>query len=354
VQVAHESVVALLHTTNAAFERRPGTRCSCHAPLHFDVSVWDVFATLSTGGELHLVPAQASLLPAGVVQFMAQHRLTHWASVPSALMPVAQVDGLRHVELPELQRLIWYGEPFPMDGLRYWMERLPHVRFTNAYGPTETTIVSACHHLERAPGALERSVSVGRPLAGERFLIVDAEGREAPTDVAGELLIGGVGVALGYIGDPARTAQSFIELEQDGQRQRWYKTGDWVRRDPQGNFHLLGRFDRQVKVQGYRIELDEVQTALEALGDVAEAAVVVARGTAGAPEIVAACVPSGAARPEPIALRRAAAELLPRYMLPRRWRFVSALPRTSTGKLDLGAVRAWFELEPDARPGASP
>ena len=124
---------------------------SCHSPFAFDLSTWDLFGGFAAGAEVHLVPPQLNLFPGRLVEFIREHRLTQWFSVPSLLAYLARFDAVQPGDFPELRRIIWCGEVFATPALRYWMERVPHASFTNLYGPTETTIASSWFRVEAPP-----------------------------------------------------------------------------------------------------------------------------------------------------------------------------------------------------------
>lgn len=356
VPIRHASVTHFVGWANGHFGLGPHDRVSGHSPLHFDLSVWDVFGALTSGAELHLVPQEANLLPQRLAAFVRDSGLTQWFSVPSALVPMAARDVLSRVELPRLRRLIWCGEVFPTHAVRYFRDRLPHVRLTNLYGPTEATVASGYHEVTALPESDATPVPLGRPIPGERFAVLRPDGRPAARGEIGQLHIGGAGLSPGYWRAPERTADAFRTLGAPGAGDRWYRTGDLARVDEDGVHHFHGREDRQVKIRGHRIELDDVAGALGGLPEVAECAVVTLPGRDGTgPELAAACVPADAPADAPpgdgtgtaTALRHALARRLPGYMVPRHWLLVPALPRNRNGKTDHRAVEELF-----AGPGA--
>ncbi len=151
VIVAHRNVIAFVTWANGYFGVAQSDRVSCHSPFAFDLSTWDLFGGFAAGAEVHLVPPQLNLFPGRLVEFIREHRLTQWFSVPSLLAYLARFDAVQPGDFPELRRIIWCGEVFPTPALRYWMERVPHASFTNLYGPTETTIASSWFRVEAPP-----------------------------------------------------------------------------------------------------------------------------------------------------------------------------------------------------------
>ncbi|RMF72607.1 MAG: amino acid adenylation domain-containing protein [Acidobacteria bacterium] len=347
VVVPHRSVIAFVEWANRQFGARPGERVSGHSPLHFDLSSWDIWGALAAGCELHLVAPRLNLNPARLAQFIRDRRLERWFSVPSVLSYMVRFDVVRENDFPELRRLLWCGEVFPTPALRALMSRLPHVEFTNLYGPTETTIASSWHTVERIPAADTDDVPIGRACGGEELLVLRDDGTPAAPGETGELCIGGDGLTLGYWDDPETTARAFVTVDPgDGRGARtFYRTGDLAHIDEHGVAWFHGRRDHQIKSRGYRIELGEIETALHALDELAESAVVaVPTGGFEGHAICCAYVP---ARPDigPVELRRALSGMIPPYMIPARWLALEALPKTGNGKIDRRSLRERFERE---------
>lgn len=342
VPITHDNVVHFVSWANTHFGLGPDDRISCHAPLYFDASVWDVFGALTSGAELHLVSPRVNLLPNLIAGFIRDSRLTQWHSVPAVLTAVANRDVIAHGEFPELRRLICGGEVLPAAALRYWMERLPHVEFVNVYGPTEATVVSSFHTLSSIPADTRERIPIGRAITGTQLAILDSDQRLAKVDEIGDLYIGGTGLSPGYWRDPDRTAAAFYEVPPRSGR-RWYRTGDLARVDAAGIFHFHGRVDRQIKTRGYRIELDEITAALSQLSGLAENAVIAipVEGFEGT-RICAAYVTVPGVERHPAGLRAELAASLPAYMLPRRWLAFDSLPKNASGKIDHRMLEQWF------------
>jgi amino acid adenylation domain-containing protein len=351
VVVTHGSVLRFVAWAVEHFGIGPDERLSCHSPLHFDLSTFDLFGAFAAGAELHLVPPEANLLPHELAAFIRLGRLTQWFSVPSILAYLAQLDAVAPGDLPSLRRLLWCGEVFPTPALVHWMRRLPHVAFSNLYGPTETTIASSFHDLPGCPGDELAEVPIGRPCGGEELLVLDGELRPAPD---GELYIGGAGLSPGYWRDPARTAAAFLPHPGGGAPgARVYRTGDLARADEDGVVRFLGRADAQIKSRGYRVEPGEIEAALVALGLTREAVVTAVPSDGFEGHLICCAYVPAAGRPvDAVALRRELARLLPPYMLPARWSAWRRLPRNAAGKLDRRRVRESFEEQADAAEGS--
>ncbi|GAA1701185.1 amino acid adenylation domain-containing protein [Streptomyces yatensis] len=346
VPLTHSGIVHFVTWANEHFGLGPDDRISCHLQMHFDGSLWDVYGPLICGAELHLVPPEASLLPTTLAAFIREARLTQWLSVPSVLSAMARHDVVEKDDFPHLRRVLWGGEVFPPTDVEYWMRRLPHVTFTGFYGTTETTIASSFHTLTELP---DEALPVGRAIPGEWLEAVDDQLRPVAPGEVGEMVIGGAGVSPGYWRDPERTAASFIELPS-GSGRRAYRTGDLGSKDADGLLRFHGRADRQVKVNGYRVELDEVMTELHSLPEIAAGAVVSVPGAAGSPLICAAYTLAAGVSLTTAQVKARLAHKVPGYMLPSRWLALESLPANANGKTDLRALQQRFTAD-EAVPG---
>ncbi|MEV1329722.1 amino acid adenylation domain-containing protein [Micromonospora costi] len=332
VVVSHRSVVAHVTAFGAHTGAGERTRAFGFASLGFDASVQDLFIPLVAGGEIALVPDADRVDPARLQRFAQAHEVT-WGCVPAALLALLEPAELPHwrtvftgVEAPDpAQVLRWAG---PADR--------PVRHFSNGYGPTEATV---CVTSFTAAGRWDRPVPMGRPLPNHRIYLVDEHGTRVPPGTPGEVLIGGVGVARGYLGRPGLTAQRFVPDPYSGEPgARLYRTGDRAVQLPDGALLFLGRTDRQVKIRGQRVELDEIEHVLCGHPRVRDAAVVAVGDVH--PELVAVLVPAGEPPDEhsgdPFDDEVAAylRQRLPDVMVPRRIVRVSALPLNTAGKRD--------------------
>jgi amino acid adenylation domain-containing protein len=338
VVITHSNVMRFLLWAHRYFGAGPDDRHSCHPPLHFDLSTFDIFGTFFAGAELHLVPDQTSLLPRTLVDFIRNSELTQWFSVPSALKFMAQFDAVRQDDFPKLRRLLWCGEALPTPTLQYWMRKLPHVEFTNLYGPTEATIASSYYTVPQIPRNETEPISIGAACEGEQLMVLDGELRPVKDGETGDLYIAGDGLSPGYWNDPEKTAQAFVTSPTG---QRIYKTGDLARTGSDGLLYLLGRSDSQIKSRGYRIELGEIESALHTLGEVRECAVVAIDSEDFDGKTIC-CAYVSETKIEPARLRERLSKLVPPYMLPARWMQFDKLPLNGNGKIDRPRVREQF------------
>jgi amino acid adenylation domain-containing protein len=341
VVITHENVGTFLQWAIAYFGIGPDDRLSGHAPFHFDLSTFDIFAALWTGAELHLVPPEANLLPRDLAAFIDAKRLTQWFSVPTVLAYMDKLGGIPPDGFPTLKRVLWCGDVLPVPVLQSWMTRHPGVPFTNLYGPTEATIASSFFTVTEPPSGDSGPTPIGSPCAGEELLVLDERLAPAARGEIGDLFIGGSGLSPGYWRDPEKTAQAFIADPRGGPG-RIYRTGDLARVREDGAVVFAGRSDAQIKSRGHRIELGEIETALNSLAAVHEAAVVaIETGDFDGKAICCAWAP-GPAAPEGERLREELQPLLPPYMLPSRWLRLGVLPKNANGKIDRRRVLELF------------
>lgn len=346
VVIHHANVIHFVEWARKHFGLDTSDRLSGHAPLHFDLSFFDIFGAFHAGAQLHLVPAEASLLPNRLADWMRGSELTQWFSVPSALNYMAKFGVVRQGDFPHLKRVLWCGEVFPTRNLIYWMERLPHVQFTNLYGPTETTIASSYYTLPRCPENEQVQIPIGIACPGESLHILDENHLPVKSGESGELYIGGAGLSAGYWKDSAKTRQAFIAdptgTYPDG---RLYRTGDRARRGKDGLIYFLGRSDSLVKSRGYRIDLGEIETALRGLDCIVECAVVaLPNDQFDGVTLSCAYVPAADAEVTGATLSAALQALLPRYMIPSQWKAFEELPKNTNGKIDRRALTDTLRL----------
>ncbi|MFG3252533.1 amino acid adenylation domain-containing protein [Streptomyces sp. NPDC048172] len=299
-------------------------RFANHAPLAFDLSVFDLYVAFRAGASVHLVPPELSFAPMRLAEFLHHERISVWYSVPSALAVMMRHGGLLDRPAPEsLHTVLFAGEPFPLAQLRDLAAWTP-ARMLNLYGPTETNVCTF-HEVTKADLARDRPVPIGTPASGDRVWAVRDDGAPAAAGEEGELLVEGPTVMSGYWGGPPQRGP--------------YRTGDLVRVLPGGSFDYLGRRDQMVKIRGHRVELGEVEAVLENHGDIAEAAAV-AVGEGVDTRLVAFVAPRAGREVSVLALRQHLARHLPRSMAADEVRMLSPLPRNGNGKIDRPVLRA--------------
>jgi len=329
VAIEHRSAVALLRWAHGAFAAAELERVLAATSINFDLSIFELFATLTAGGTVVLAE-NALELPA----LEGRERVTLLNTVPSAATELARVGGLP----PGVRTVNLAGEPLRRSLVERLHGALPGARVLNLYGPSEDTTYSTFTAVSRGDG----EPTIGRPVAGTRGYLLDPGGRPVPLGAVGDLHLGGAGLARGYLGRPGLTAERFVPDGISGDPgARLYRTGDRVRQGADGELRFLGRADHQVKIRGFRVEPGEVEARLLALPEVAQA-VVVAFGAEGGVErrLVAYLSPGPGRRVDPGALRSALGETLPGYMVPSSFVVLDALPLLPNGKVDRRALPA--------------
>ena len=344
VVITHSNIVHFVEWGIKYFGINSSDRISCHPPLHFDLSYFDIFAAFAAGAKLHLVPPGMRLLPNKLADFIRASELTQWFSVPSVLNYVAKFDVVKFGDFPTLKRLLWCGEVFPTPALIYWMKRLPQVTFTNLYGPTEATIASSYYTVPACPVDEKTPIPIGTPCAGEELLVLDDKLKRVPPGEVGDLYIRGVGLSPGYWNDPETTAAAFLPFGPD-RSDRIYNTGDLAQVGEDGLAYFVGRADSQIKSRGYRIELGEIEAALHTLDDLEESAVVAIPSDDFEGKLICcAYVPAHGYEGGNAVLRSKLAKLLPGYMLPARWMCLARLPTNANGKTNRLELREMFSV----------
>jgi amino acid adenylation domain-containing protein len=329
VVITHRNAAAFTDWAVAEFPLTAQDRVAVHAPLHFDLPVYDLYAGLRGGAALHLVPERAALFPAALGRLLRERRITSVYAVPTALAALARRGGLATGDLPELRQILFAGEEFRTAALAELMALVPGAAAANLYGPIETNVVTA-HRLPGPPDPDSR-LPIGRPVTGAVIGLRDTEGHiEFDGEGEGELVVAGGCVTPGYLGRPDLTDAAIVHSGQ----LRCYRTGDIARRDADGTLHLLGRADGLVKTRGYRVELGDVEAHLAAHPGVDGVAVVALPDPATTHRLHAAVVPRAGTDHDtlPADLLRHCRARLPHYMVPSQVHVLAALPTTSTGK----------------------
>jgi amino acid adenylation domain-containing protein len=334
VMISHRASLTFVEWAVACTGLGEQDRVSSPAPLHFDLSVFDVFAACKAAARMVVVPEMTAMFPARLAQWLEREQVSVWYSVPSVLTMLVTYGNLGGFDLSRLRAVIFAGEVFPAKYLTQLMAELPGARYLNWYGPTETNV---CTWYEVAPGSeLTAPVPIGKACANTDAFAVTSEGhRVAKPGEEGELYVRGSGLMSGYWGQPEKTSQALVRNPfQEAYHEPAYRTGDVVTLDDEGNYVFLGRRDGMVKTRGYRVELGEVEAALYAHPAIREAAVLpVPDELLGnrLRAVICADSPGGLTREEVLDHCR---RRVPSYMVPDVVEFCEALPRTSTGKVD--------------------
>ena len=300
--------------------------------LSFDFSVHNMFSTWESGACLHILPANQVM---NAVRYVQEAQLTVWNSVPSLAGMLRQVGALKPGSLATLRKTVFGGEPLTQSLVRHWRDAAPNSEVANLYGPTEATVFCLAQNTQASDSfSRDREVAaIGTPLPGIEAGIVDPEGRFLAPSTTGELVIAGDQLAQGYLGAPALTETRFPML----QGQRWYRTGDLAFQDPSGVFHCLGRIDHQIKILGYRVELEEIEAHLRAVSETEMVAAVAWPHENGSPTGIVGFVGTTTVNDQQII--KLLRQRIPSYMVPRQIIAMNNLPINSSGKIDRNALQ---------------
>ncbi|MBZ4322159.1 non-ribosomal peptide synthetase [Streptomyces huiliensis] len=345
VMIRHQAISGRLVWQSRLLGMTTGDRVLHKAPMGFDISVNEIFLPLVNGARLVLADPDAHGDIDHLAEVIEREGVTFLYIVASMLDVLLERDDISRTAR-SIRHLWCGGEALTPALYRRFRDRLGATMY-HGYGPAEATIGVSCHVFdERADGA---TVTIGRPNPNARLYLLDRALRPVPVGVPGELYLGGMPLARGYLNDPRRTAEAFVpDPFADAPGGRLYRTGDLGRYRPDGGIEFLGRADDQVKVRGFRVELGEVEAALTAHPAVRQSAALLRTGAPGGDRLAAWCVPeAGTEAPSVAALRDWLTARLPHYAVPGELHVLPALPLTSAGKTDRRALLALAPAAPD-------
>jgi amino acid adenylation domain-containing protein len=335
VMISHRNSLTFVEWAAAAARLTETDRVCSPAPLHFDLSVFDVFATCRASACMAVLPDGTATFPVSIARWMESAQISVWYSVPSVLTLLACYGGLEKFDLSHLHTVIFAGEVFPPKYLARLMAELPGARYLNWYGPTETNVCTAFE--VPADGADDATPApIGKACANTEVFAVASDGSRVSTPgEEGELYARGPSLMQGYWGQPAKTHEVLVANPfQPSRDELVYRTGDLVTLDPDGNYIYVGRRDSMVKIRGYRVELGEVETALYRHPGIKEAAVLPVSDELLGSRLRAVITTNPGAEVTRENVMDHCRQWLPSYMVPDVIDFREALPRTSTGKVD--------------------
>ncbi|TAN46686.1 MAG: hypothetical protein EPN21_19780 [Methylococcaceae bacterium] len=333
VTVSNAAVIDYIDWVVTTYQVTDREIIGSQAPLYFDNSVLDLYASFAGGATLHLIEQRKFRFLSDLVGYLEQQRISLIFFVPSLLANIATFDLLSGQRLESLRKVLFAGEAMPLNTLKYLRKKLPHALLSNLYGPTEITVDAIYHIFDGEPDAWE-AVPLGTACENTKIVFLDDAGQPlTANDVVGEICVGGIGVALGYWNNPEKTAAAFIQNpENSSYREIIYKTGDYGYRSAKdGLIYFAGRRDQQIKHLGHRIELGEIEAALAAIEAFQQCCVLYH------PEAqrIVAFYSSSSQTDVPLPdLYRRLSEFLPAYMMPHEFRHLAAFPVTANGKID--------------------
>ncbi|PSB59549.1 non-ribosomal peptide synthetase, partial [Chamaesiphon polymorphus] len=349
VLITHHNVLRLFASTQDYYQFTNSDVWTMFHSYAFDFSVWEIWGALLYGGRLVIVPFWISRSPEDFAHLLRQEGVTVLNQTPSAFVRLIQSPALSDetTSPPALRWVIFGGEALDLASLQPWFERttsdsIPQsAQLVNMYGITETTVHVTYRLITQADVNAGRGSIIGRPIGDLRLYILDAGLQHLPIGVAGEIYVGGDGLARGYLHRDELTAERFI-ADPFIPGAQLYKTGDLAKYLPTGELEYLGRSDHQVKIRGFRIELGEIETILSQHPDLVQTVVLAISNASGQQQLVAYCVtaPDIERQPSTTELRTFLGSQLPDYMIPAAFVMMAQFPLTTNGKLDRKALPA--------------
>jgi amino acid adenylation domain-containing protein len=335
VMISHLNALTFVNWGYDTFEIRPEDQVSNHAPLHFDLPVFDIFCGMKAGATVFLAPEEFSVFPRTLIKFIQKNSITVWYSVPSILIHMMVHGNLKDHAFPHLRLILFAGEVFPVKYLWELMGIVPKARYFNLYGPVETNVCTF-HHVKQIEPHRSKPVPIGQACRNYEVIVLDERGHPVTeASKTGELCVRGSSVAQGYWGDTARTERGFARCPLSSDYEdRMYRTGDLVTIHEKGVYELIGRKDHMIKSRGYRIELGEIESVLYNHDAIKEVAVLAIPDELVTNRIKAFIVPLGSNSLEKIEIEKYLSDRIPKYMIPEIIEFRDSLPKTSTGKID--------------------
>ncbi len=336
VMHSHSTALSFVDWCSEEIKPTEKDRFSSHAPFHFDLSILDIYVPLKHQAAVILIGEAPGKQPLKLAELIAREQITVWYSTPSILRLLVDFGKMKAADYPKLRLVLFAGEVFPIKNYLALKEIWSRPRYYNLYGPTETNVCTYYEVAEDHAWEATETFPIGRKCSGDNTITADKHGKPLPPGQQGELYVSGGSVMLGYWNLPEQNELAFFTDESGT---HWYKTGDIVQDDGDGSYLFFGRRDRMVKRRGYRVELGEIESALYTHPSVTEAAAIDLPDAESGVLIVAYLSWSSDEDPSILELKQHCARNLPAYMIPDRFRTVSALPKTSTDKIDYQKLR---------------
>lgn len=339
---SHHNILALARLEAELHDSDEHDRIGNFAPLHFDQSLFGYFSGPLVGATTVIFPDAYVKLPASLSALVAKEKITLWFSVPLLLVQVLVYGNIDHQDFSALRWVRFGGEVFPVKQLRALMLKWPHVKFINSYGPSE--LFRCTYYVIEEPPKTDDPIPLGTVWGNTEYKILGENNREVDMGESGELVVRTTTLMLGYWNDKKRTENSFFRIEKaPGYDHIYYRTGDLVQENAQKELFFLGRSDRQIKLRGYRIELDEIEAVLLKNDAVKEAAVVMVQKDAKNRTIEAVVSLEELTDYTTDDLIRFCKNSLPPYAVPQKFTVLKDFPRTATGKIDRTQISKTLE-----------
>ena len=325
----HRSTIDFIDWCLANFDFVSSDQFGSLSPLYFDIYTLEIYVALSTGATVHLIPEKTAAFPAELVEFLASRKITFIFWVPTIMVNIANLGLLEKFNLSNLRRVFFAGEVFPTRHLNIWRKTLSQTQFVNLYGPIEITVDCTYFVLDREFDDAD-PIPIGLPCRNSDVLILTDDDRIAEPGQIGELCVRGTSLALGYYNNPEQTSKAFVQNPlNNSYPEIIYRTGDLVHTNEFGEIMFDGRKDFQIKHQGYRIELAEIENAVQALPEILNACVLYNKEKKAITLVYEAQTQIHSKQ-----LRISLQSHLPKYMLPTVFVQLNEMPRNPNGKID--------------------
>ncbi|HPI00186.1 MAG TPA: amino acid adenylation domain-containing protein, partial [Chitinophagaceae bacterium] len=332
--IEHGNVVRLFNNEQPLFDFTPNDVWTMFHSYCFDFSVWEMYGALLFGGKLVVIPSLTAKDPEAYLHILRTQKVTVLNQTPSSFYNLIKHELAQHTTALQLRYIIFGGEALSPGKLKSWKQKYPTTKLINMYGITETTVHVT--YKEITDNEIENNISnIGKPIPTLSCYIFDKHQNLLPIGVAGELYVGGAGVARGYLNRKELTAEKFI-LNPYKKEERLYRSGDKAKRLINGELEYLGRIDEQVKIRGYRIELGEIEAALQKHPHIQTTVVIAKTNEEGEKELVAYIVSKQELNATDV--RSYLSQHLPAYLIPTHYVQLQQIPLTSNGKLDKKAL----------------
>ncbi|MFZ8201827.1 amino acid adenylation domain-containing protein [Alteromonas portus] len=332
VQISNGAALAFIYWAKETFSVDEFCRLACTSPLHFDLSVFDIFVAVCVGATNILIPNQYLLFPQSAKLYIEEKRVSHLYTVPFFLTQLVNNSDFKEGDFATLKHLMFAGEVLPQRTLCSLQSLLPETKLHNLYGPTETNVCS--FYTVKQGHSYHNDLLIGKSASSSQLYIVDESFKEVSSGIQGQIAVSGPSLMSGYVGCPQSSNDKFVQIQcLDGEKvQLAYLTGDFGVLERCGNIRFKGRQDEQIKRRGYRVELGEIGSLISRVSQVHDFAVLSYKDEQDNTAIVCILVKSN----EDISsakLQNSIAQEIPHYMQPDKYVFMKEIPRTSTGKL---------------------
>lgn len=335
VMISHRNSLAFVEWAADCVGLTQDDVVACHAPTHFDISTFSIFSTCGAAGKVLMIPEKASTFPTELAALIEQEGVTVWYSVPSVLTLLTLYGNLQKRNLSKLRAVVFAGEVFPPKFLTQLMSLVPHARYLNWYGPTETNVCTS-YEVPRTGAYSLSTIPIGKACENTEVFAISDDGKlVAKPGETGELYVRGPTVMQGYWGDPEKTSRLLVPNPlKSSTDEKVCRTGDLVALDADSGYIYLGRRDGMVKTRGYRVELGDIEAAIYSHPGVREVVVVPLPDDLLGNRLHAFISPHDGAKLSKEEVQAFCRTKIPRYMVPDGISFMSSLPKTSSGKMD--------------------